>query len=302
MTGLKNSRVFFDDISHTYILDGKQLLGVTSLMKKHGLSTDYSGVPSVFLQKAASRGTAIHEAISEYIKTGRFTPNPLDPDGLNEERVRAVNEYKKTGLNAIESEFLISDEKLVASSIDIIIEDYSLVDIKTTNVLDKHQLAWQLSIYKYLFEKQVGITVPSLYGLHIKRNGHNLVPITPILKCEVERLFECERNGVLYTPLDLAESEAHLKELFSLEMAIANIEDAVASAKARRDEFRERLYNLMEEKSILKLENENMKITRIFPTTRKGVDSKMLSENYPDIYQKVIKETNVKGSIKITLK
>ena len=39
----------FNEEEHKYLLDGKELISVTTLMKKHGLSPDYSGVgPPVF--------------------------------------------------------------------------------------------------------------------------------------------------------------------------------------------------------------------------------------------------------------
>ena len=57
-----NTRIFFDETSHTYLLDDdKILIGVTSLMKKFGLSPDYSGIPEATLKKAAEEGTAIHK-------------------------------------------------------------------------------------------------------------------------------------------------------------------------------------------------------------------------------------------------
>ena len=38
---IQNERVWFDPVSHNYLLDGEEILtGVTSLMKKHGLGAD----------------------------------------------------------------------------------------------------------------------------------------------------------------------------------------------------------------------------------------------------------------------
>ena len=64
---VKNSRVFFEPLSHTYLLDGdKELMGVTSLMKKHGLSANYAGISQEVLDAAAKVGTALHEEIENY--------------------------------------------------------------------------------------------------------------------------------------------------------------------------------------------------------------------------------------------
>lgn len=69
----------FNKENHTYTLDGKILISVTQLMRKHGLAPDYSGVNEVVLQRKAERGTLIHEEIERYIKlckasAGRFQP------------------------------------------------------------------------------------------------------------------------------------------------------------------------------------------------------------------------------------
>ena len=62
-----NSHVYFDDITHSYLTnDGEFLIGVTSLMRKHGLSPDYSSIPEDVLQKAAERGSKVHKDIELY--------------------------------------------------------------------------------------------------------------------------------------------------------------------------------------------------------------------------------------------
>ena len=50
----------FDKNKHEYTLDGRPLISVTQLMKKHGLSPDYSAVDPEVLFAAAERGTLIH--------------------------------------------------------------------------------------------------------------------------------------------------------------------------------------------------------------------------------------------------
>lgn len=53
-------RVVFNEEQHTYWLGDKRLISVTRLLKKHGLSTDYSAVNPDVLEKAAKKGTAVH--------------------------------------------------------------------------------------------------------------------------------------------------------------------------------------------------------------------------------------------------
>ena len=62
----------FDEKTHQYFLNDKELIGVTRLMRKHGLAPDYTAVRSDVLNAAAERGTLIHEEIEEYNKTGEI--------------------------------------------------------------------------------------------------------------------------------------------------------------------------------------------------------------------------------------
>ena len=55
--------ILFDEKTHTYTDDGKHLISVTQLMKKHGLAPDYSGVSESVLGAKAQRGTLIHKEI-----------------------------------------------------------------------------------------------------------------------------------------------------------------------------------------------------------------------------------------------
>ena len=62
-----NKKVFFSDIVHCYLNDkGDELIGVTSLMKKHGLGADYSGIPQDVLERAAERGSRVHRLLEDY--------------------------------------------------------------------------------------------------------------------------------------------------------------------------------------------------------------------------------------------
>lgn len=58
---LHRSSVRFDEQSHTYTTsDGRQLTGVTSILKQALFPDKYKGIPETILSKAAERGTAIH--------------------------------------------------------------------------------------------------------------------------------------------------------------------------------------------------------------------------------------------------
>ena len=145
-----NKNVFFDDITHSYLnSDNKYLIGVTGLMRKHGLAPDYSNVDAGTLNRKAAYGSAVHKSIERYIK------------GESVESTPELEAYISMGIRALASEYLISDNETVASSVDIVTEELDLIDVKTTYQLHLNALQWQLSIYAYLFEMQN----PKLHGV-----------------------------------------------------------------------------------------------------------------------------------------
>lgn len=293
-----NKNVFFDDITHSYINnDDKILIGVTSLMRKHGLAPDYSNVDADTLNRKAAYGSAVHKSIERYIK------------GESVESTPELEAYKAAGINALASEYLVSDNETVASSVDIVSEELDLIDVKTTSRLHNTALQWQLSIYAYLFELQnPGLHVRNLYALHIKKSRgrivSELVGIERLPDSEVEELIRCEREGRIYSPSLPAEREQdrQLQQLYDIEMFISEIEEKARKAKAERDEMLAAIYAKMEAGNLKKIETDRMTITRVLPSVRVSVDSRMLQSDYPQIYDAVKRETETKGSIRIKIK
>lgn len=84
------------------------------------------------------------------------------------------------------------------------------------------------------------------------------------------------------------------------EVQIASFKEQAKIIEAQQKQFKEELYKKMEENDIKKIDTGNIVITRILPTTRKSVDSTRLKKEQPDIYDEYLKESNVKGSIRIS--
>ena len=74
--------------------------------------------------------------------------------------------------------------------------------------------------------------------------------------------------------------------------------------KKRRDiqleKFKEALKQAMEANNIKKFENDDVAVTYVAPTVRKGVDTNALKEQ--GLYDSFIKETPVKASVKVCFK
>lgn len=288
----KNKEVAFNEWLHVYTAsDGHTLIGVTELMKRHGLSPDYGGISKDVLEKAAARGTAIHQLLQDY-DDGKAV--------IEDENLKA---YKALGLKVHCSEYLVSDNEIVATFIDKVLDDCSLADVKSTSSVHRRPLEWQLSIGAYLFELQnPGKKVPHLYCIHVRDGKAKLIEVNRIPDEAVERLLECERCGVVYSdnpvPADAAlalEEQAvvlaeQLDQIARLKLVIKETEQASA-------ELQQRLYDYMTENNLDEMACELGTFVRKAPYTKKALDSTRLKKEKPELYEQYLKESEVKGSI-----
>ena len=288
----KNKEVAFNEWLHVYTAsDGHTLIGVTELMKRHGLSPDYGGISKDVLEKAAARGTAIHQLLQDY-DDGKAV--------IEDENLKA---YKALGLKVHCSEYLVSDNEIVATFIDKVLDDCSLADVKSTSSVHRRPLEWQLSIGAYLFELQnPGKKVPHLYCIHVRDGKAKQIEVNRIPNDAVERLLECERCGVVYSdnpvPSDAAlalEEQAvvlaeQLDQIARLKLAIKETEQASA-------ELQQRLYDYMTENNLDEMACELGTFIRKAPYTKKSLDSARLKKEKPELYEQYLKESEIKGSI-----
>lgn len=173
--GINNCTLEYDDETHTYLVDGVIVPSVTQLIKvKFG--EKYAGVNRSTLERAANRGTAIHEAIERYCKTGEG------------EEVKEVHNFnflrERHGFNVLENETPIiitkDDTPVAAGRLDLVLDvkgETAIADIKTTSVLDKEYLAYQLNLYRIGYTQSYGIEVTQLYGVHLREDKRKLVSI-----------------------------------------------------------------------------------------------------------------------------
>lgn len=172
---LAKSNVVFDELSHTYDYMGQRLSGITSLLHRTLFADKYKGISSATLAKAAAYGHNIHEQIELVDTLGVESDHPSVKDYC---RIKEQN-----GLKTLANEYLVSDNIAYASSIDIVFDDLSLADIKTTSKLDYEYLSWQLSIYAYLFEMQnPGLKVPRLFAIWLPKPQYGKSMIAEIAR------------------------------------------------------------------------------------------------------------------------
>lgn len=294
-----NSRVFFDETSHTYLLDDdKVLIGVTTLMKKHGLAPDYSGVPDSVLRRAAEEGTSIHKEIEDY------------DNGISVLNTELIDGYRKLGLKHICSEYLVSDNETVASAIDGVYEGPKpntviLVDYKTTQKVHTRALQWQLGFYRTLIERQnPDIRVTGCYCLHIdkkKRSIIGLVPIDPVSSEMVDAVITAEKNGETYVDPYVPDSALavldELPEYISQIHYAAEIEAKLKEIKNFLKACDSKLLDYMMEHNLEEMSTGEGTIKIKKGYQRKTVDTAKLAKDYPQLASKYEKTTEVSPSI-----
>lgn len=304
MIAFKEPNVEFNELNHTYTNEsGKQLSGVTALLKRQLFADKYSGVSDEVLAKAAERGNLIHRQIEMH---ETFGGGALESSPELETYVRLRDEW---GFKIIATEFLVSDDENVASAIDLVFDKDDLVwlwDTKTTSSLDKEYLGWQLSIYKYLFllknpkAKVGGLGVCWLPKPQYGTPKMMLIEEKPMEW--VKDLIETDARGEKWTNPEaalLAEKEQSLVVPQELTKAIADILKAEKQAK----ETKERLRMLMVEHGIQKWECDEFKASIGQSSESVGFDKDRFEKDHPDLYKEYNnKKTVRKGSFTIKLK
>lgn len=173
----------YDDDTHTYIVDGVIVPSVTQILGVM-FGNKYAGVNRATLENAASRGTAIHKAIENFCKYG-------EDDGAKE--VHNFNFLKERyGFNVLENETPIIISKdgtpIAAGRLDLVLgvtmkgkayylKETAIADIKTTSVLDKEYLAYQLNLYRIGYMQSYGKEIKELYGVHLREDKRKFINI-----------------------------------------------------------------------------------------------------------------------------
>lgn len=288
----KINTVTFDELTHSYICGDKLLIGVTTLMKKHGLSPDYGDVPADILAKAAARGTAIHQLLEDY-DNGKAV--------VEDENLKA---YKALGLKIHCSEYLVTDNNLVASFIDKVYDDCSLADVKTTATVHNRSVAWQLSIYAYLFEKMnPSKKVPHIYCIHVRDGKAKEIELNRVPNEKVEALLLAEMEGRIYEDdeqlpdASLVLQDQDVLTLVATLDSIAQYKAALKAEEERAAALQEKLYQYMVDNNLDEMGCTSGKFIRKAEYTRTSIDSTKLKKEMPEIFEKFQKTSVVKGSV-----
>lgn len=145
-----------------------------------------------------------------------------------------------------------------------------------------------------------------------------LCPVENVAKC----CIFCDKKAICEDAcqfcnnsncFNIQEIENSLAAFQSKEIALINAISNVETQKKALEEqskaleeqsktMREKLLQAMEQYGVKKFENDILSVTYVAPTTRTTIDSTKLKKDMPEIAEKYSKTSNVKASIKITVK
>lgn len=186
---------YLDD-THTYLVDGVIVQSVTQIIKIR-FGGKYSHVSRAVLNRAAQRGTEVHQAIQDWCETGKESELP---------EVRNFKFLQRHyGFEVMENETPVilwrDGVPVAAGRLDLVLRDsegrIGGGDIKRTSTLDKEYLAYQLNLYRIAYEQCYGIEWEFLRGLHLRDNVRKYVeiPINERMAIElVEEYLEKKEN------------------------------------------------------------------------------------------------------------
>lgn len=308
MITLKNTGVEFIDSTHKYFLNGKELQGITHIIKSMLFPDMYKDVPTYVLNNAAAKGSAVHEQIELVDSLGVEASLP---------EVKAYVKMKKDlGYETVANEYIVTDFDSFASGIDLVVHqkdsadnEVELWDIKHTYNVHKPYVEWQLSIYKAWFEAinpDLKVTAIKCLWLRDDRTRgliHQLIPLNPHTKDEVNMLFKCAKEGKPYggekKPGYVTDVEEYEEKIIFLENSIKTMTDELNDIKTK----------LMD--SLTKANQKSVDTGRILVTCKDGskrssFDTKAFKEADGELYDKLFdkyhKDSVTKGSLTIKIK
>ena len=297
------SPVCFNEDGHTYTLNGHTLMGVTPIIAWLFPET-YKGIPASVLNNAASYGSMIHKKIELADSMGI----------VDDDIVRAYMELKEQkGWKTLKNEYLVSDERSIASSIDVVMDNLDLCDIKTTSKVHIPNVTMQLSIYAWLFEMQnPKMKAGDLYCIWLPKPQYGAPDVIKLERVSPEickHIVEIWANSgdVMNARSILAQTgfkfgrqrqEGEVPEAYQdLMEELINISSAMKQLQEREKVIKGAILEQMQQQGCDKWGNDLIEFTRKAAYERTTIDTASLKKNEPSIYESYKKVTKVAESI-----
>ena len=300
---LYNSPVLFEEDGHTYTLEGHTLQGVTPIISWLFPET-YKGIPQSILENAAQYGGMIHKKIELADSMGI----------VDDQVVRDYMELKEQkGVKTLVNEYLVSDERRIASSIDVVMDNYDLWDVKTTSKVHIPNVTMQLSIYAWLFEEQnPGLKAGDLYCCWLPKPQYGKADLIKLNRVsadicqEIVQIWACggdpmQARAILAQTGFEMEKQRTVGEvpisMQDLMDELITISDTKKQLEEREKAIKDVLLQQMSDAGADKWANDLIEVTRKGAYERTSIDSTRLKKEQPDLFERFKKVTKVAESI-----
>jgi len=289
--------IVFDEVAHTYTdqRTGAVLPSVTQIIGKV-YGTGLENAPSRFVERAAEKGTIIHEEIDDYLRKGKL--------GTTSEFVKWHDWFTKYGnpYDKYESELIVYAKTpygSFAGKIDFLIR--FVIDWKTSKTATRQQVKkWQMqmSMYVYAARKMGKIVDEPMKIVHITKNGVEVINVDYLGDEWVENTVKMYYEGQKVEN----KTETSLQTVDEQTLAnFGNVLKQIAELEKSIEPIREQIKSEMEKRKILALKAGNVSVTYVCATTRETFDTKRFKAENSDLYKQYTKTSEVKSSIRIKL-
>ena len=307
-------KINYDNETHTYTNaeTNETLISVTQLLEKHGLAPNYNFMKQnenlkEKLEQKANYGKLIHEEIERFVNEGE--------DGWTPELDSFKQLCEKEKIDPIRCEKKVAFGKIAGTfDLECLINGKSyIIDVKTTNTLHRNTVAWQVSLYTYLYLRQYIENQEHAHNMYLKQNigaihfvngEAKLVLLEKIPLENIVKLLQCEEDGTYYHDTYSLLSVGNEELIIECERQIVELQKQIKLMETQTLFVREQLMYAVEKSGVNhhELGGGQLLITYVPKGEKKTLDIEKLKEEQPEIYEKYLKTTKVKEQLRIKLR
>ncbi len=302
MISLKDSGVLYEDSTHQYFYNGRELTGITGMLHKFVFPNMYSNVSDEILKKAAEKGTTIHEQVELFASLG------IDP--ASECVKDFVAFIAEQGYEIVGSEYILRINEDHASAIDLVMhkigtpeDEVEIWDIKGTYSVNKEYVRWQNSMYKFGLEKlNPHLKVVRICCMWLRDDDKRgtICKLIPLGKArpasDIEELFRCEKEGRLYS--DDAKTPYYI---IDNEIALMDVQERIAMLQEQEKQLKAAIFEGMSKDNLSSFKTPYYTYSLKTASERVTLDTKAFDaddeETYAQLLEKYKKVTKVKPSL-----
>ena len=289
----------FNEGEHRYFReDGKELQGVTGMLKRMLFKDEYKGISQAVLANAAERGHKIHSQIELYDNMGVGLETP--------EVAHYAALIADANLEVVASEYLVSDDENYASAIDKVFHikgtpenEVVIGDIKTTSKFNREYVSWQLSVYAPWLERQnPHLKVVGLIGIWVREDNYrgSISKIIPVDRHPTEIVNELLRCSITGEEFNVEQLPTYISE--NLDRLIW-LNETINAFTKEKEEIVKSILESMQKEDRDKIDTGIVLFSRKAASTTTRFDSKLFQEQHADLYKEYLKTSDVKASLTV---